>query len=115
MIVRVVTVALLAVALSSCGQSGAGTQTSYNPSDPNEYSEEDVSHLAGFQRDEYGIAWDGPSGCSVAVILTNKQEIEVYASGGSPVVTNPSGDVGVKYDGSSECETTLTNALANVN
>jgi DNA primase large subunit len=105
-------VALLAL-LAGCGRSAdKAPNTSFNTSGDARYTEEQVAKLAGFRTD--GISYTGPNDCQVSVIMTTGTAIATYAEAGDPVVTNPSGTVGVKFYPDPGCRDALLAALRRV-
>lgn len=100
-----------ALALAGCGNSQPAT--SFNAGSDPVYTEQQVADLAGFHPTDGGIAWTG-YGCDIAVIMTTRASVEMYADAGDPVVTNPSGTVGVKFSPDPGCRTVLLRALRRV-
>jgi len=99
----------------ACGggdDEASGGGQSYNPDADARYTPAQVAKLAGFKPDP--PAWVGPNGEQIAVIVTTRGEIELYASAGDPVVTNPAGDVGVKFFPEPGARAALLEALRKV-
>jgi hypothetical protein len=113
--------AALAVTTAACGSSSDGPSpsrpaeaVSANASDDARYTEEQAARLAGFRADNDGLAWTGPNECQISVIMTTRGAIDMYASAGDAVVSNPAGDVGVKFHPEPGCRTALLAALRRV-
>lgn len=101
----------LAALLVGCGGSGDSSSTVFNAEA--ELSEASIAQQAGFTPHSSGIGYEY-EGCDVAVVLTDKQEIELYAGAGDTVVTDPTGSFGVKTEDSPVCVNALTIALKKV-
>lgn len=101
------------VALAGCGggddaESGG---RSFNAEGDARYTEEQVADMAGLKLNDSGLSWSH-GGCDIAVIMTTRATVELYASAGDAVVTNPAGDVGVKFSASDPgCREKLLAAL----
>lgn len=77
------------------------------------WTEADVMNAAGLTTEDGGITYQTKSGCSVAVVLNTAAEVNLYASAGDTVVTNPSRTAGLKVVGASPaCIAELRGALA---
>lgn len=88
-----------AVALAGCG-AGSSTKGAVPERQQNAatHTEQEVVNALGLKRDPSGLSYNDPkSGCSVAVVMTTKSEVETYASAGDPVASNPTKTAGVKY------------------
>ena len=91
---RLVPLSLLAVvALVGCGSSESTTT----------YTEQDIITATDLTLSDTGISYDTPSGCDAAVLLTNKNEVDLYADAGDTVVTNPDGTAGYKTSDDPVC------------
>lgn len=107
------------VLLTGCGGTGTAPTTSFNASTDARYTEHQVADLAGFTPTDDGIAWDyvitpGVAGCQIDVIMTTRPAVKIYADAGDAVVTNPRGDVGVKFSPDPGCREELLEALRKV-
>lgn len=90
-----VTIAVAVLAITGCG--GGETETNW--------TEQDVITAADLTPDPYGgISYTTPEGCNVAVILTNKAEVDLYADAGDTVAMNPSGTAGYKTSDDPGCK-----------
>jgi hypothetical protein len=105
----IATCALILAACGSSGSSASGGGDQIRNADP--WTEEQVAAAAHLTADEDGLAWTTPSGCSVAVILVSRANVDLYAGAGDPVATNPDGTAGVKFDGTQECGAELASGL----
>lgn len=110
--------AILAAAMTATGcgsrQQAASTGQSLNATSDARYTVSQVARRAGLVSEDGGISWTGPGGCTVSVIMTTRAEVETYAGAGDAVVTNPAGDVGVKFQPDPGCREKLLAALAAV-
>jgi hypothetical protein len=101
-------IAALAVAgaLAGCGDDGGGgngtsggeqTSTLRNATPRSEVvTEEQVLRATGLRSIDNGLVYRTASGCDVALILLDRQSVDLYAGAGDTVVTNPDGYVGLK-------------------
>lgn len=106
---RLILAVLVAAAIAGCG----GDRTSFNSGSDARYTEQQVATLAHFTTSEDGLSWSG-GGCSIGVIMTTRPAVKMYADAGDAVVTNPRGDVGVKFSPDPGCREALTAALRSV-
>ena len=121
-------VLLLAAALAGCGSGDDGASTSAasatsaatatlpasattaKPGDDKaRFTEAQVVRLAGLTPIEGGRAWRSQTGCRVTKIFRTRSEVIANRTAfASLVVTNPTDDVGVKFDPVAGCREALT-------
>jgi hypothetical protein len=118
---------ILALAAAGCG--GAATNPAGNDSpavvhNQNTWTKQDVIDALDLYipktsspeidawNQANGLGYQTPSGISIAVILTSKAQVQMYAGAGDPVATNPAGDAGVKFGGEPEQGEELAAGLA---
>lgn len=79
--------------LVACGGSGSDSSSSA----ASNVSVNDVVSALGLVPNPGGISYSALNGsCDVAVVLTSKQEVDLYAGAGDPVAKNQDGTVGLK-------------------
>lgn len=115
---------------SGCGDGGEPGTTAATPTtatvpasatapapgdDARRFTTAEVAELAGFTAIEGGRAWEGPTGCRVTEILISGTEVKAALKEFSTlVVTNPAGDVGVRFEATAGCREALTANLSAV-
>ena len=115
---------------SGCGDGGEAGTTAAKPTtatvpasatapapgdDVRRFTAAEVAKLAGFTAIEGGRAWEGPTGCRVTEILISGTEVKAALKEFSTlVVTNPAGDVGVRFEATAGCREALTANLSAV-
>lgn len=108
-------VALVSAAvLAGCGGGDGASTRNFNAAGDARYTPDQVAKIAGLKSTDGDISWTGPGGCQVSVIMTSAGEVQTYAGAGDAVVTNPRGDVGVKFFPDPGCRQKLLAALARV-
>lgn len=110
---RLLTLTIALAMLAGCGDKasqGAGP-VSANADGDARYTEAQVAEMAGLRSDDDGLSWTGPRDCQVSVIMTTRAALKLYADAGDAVVSNPAGDVGVKFSPDPGCREALLKAL----
>lgn len=97
---------LAAVVMVASGCSGTITIDFGSPSGSTErsetqvWNESEVVDAVGLRKNDRGSGWtfsaDSGRFCDVAVVMTNKSQVDLYVNAGDVVATNPSGTAGVK-------------------
>jgi len=99
---------------------GGGDSSGAVPPPPESMSEADVIEAGHLTPHNGGLTYThDPSGCELAVILIGEGTVDLYASAGDNVASNPDRSIGVKItvpSGSEEqrCHKALTEELADL-
>jgi hypothetical protein len=101
------------VAFAGCATGGGEVRT-FDAQNHGRYTPEEVAQEVGLVADDTGVAWTGPLGCHVNVIITTRHQVQTYVAAGDPVVTNRRGDVGFRFGEEPGCRARLRAALDQV-